>query len=408
MLELDKFRKIDVKKREFCIICGFRSSIPVIKLPCFPLTEIYVDYKVDEKIGCVDQEFHFCKNCGHGQIAQLIDHRILYGSHYRTRTTGSLSATSALDVFLEFIDGIIKDRPIKKVLEIGCNDLYFLKKIKNRADILYGIDPIWENKGTSFCDEKIRLIGDFFESVDLKQLEPVFDIVLSSHTLEHVANPKRLLESLIDKNDAHTLFFFQFPGLEALIQDCRFDQVFHQHLNYFSIPSILYMLDDIGAELIGLKKNPYHWGSLMIAFKKKTKTKKRRKTMKSGERHLSAGLIRQQYQIFKDGMNVTSRRLKALDGQTIYGYGAALMLPVLDYHLEGLRELKYIIDDDLDKKDLFYLNFPVQIKSPAQIKDIKDTVILVTAINSVYAARAIISRLIKVDVRQIITPMNII
>ena len=65
------------------------------------------------------------------------------------------------------------------------------------------------------------------------------------------------------------MLFFQFPGLELLVEKARYDQIHHQHINYFSIKSVCYMLEEAGAEIIDYKFNPFHWGAIMIAFKKK-------------------------------------------------------------------------------------------------------------------------------------------
>ena len=89
MTNLDKFREIHYKQRLHCMVCGTKSSRPVMDLPEFPLTEIYVEKKVSERIGFVDQAFHLCNRCGHGQISNVIEQEVLYGDSYATRTSTS-------------------------------------------------------------------------------------------------------------------------------------------------------------------------------------------------------------------------------------------------------------------------------------------------------------------------------
>ncbi len=391
------------------MICGTKSGEPVLKLPDFPLTEIYIDKKISQKIGFVDQIFHLCGRCGHGQIANAIEQKVLYGDNYFTRTSTSVSAIGAIDSFLEFIDSIIKDGYIENIIEIGCNDLYTLKRLRDRADKLYGIDPILMGKENQNSDEKIEVIGNFIENVNLDELNIKRSVILGSHALEHIENPKKLILSLIDKASSETLFFFQFPGLELLIQNSRFDQVFHQHLNYFSLKSVIYMLEDVGAELIDFRINPYHWGTLMIAFRKRAKNGINPHT-KFGRfiSQITGEQIFEQYKLFRDCMDTANRRVFSLRNETIYGYGAALMLPVLHYYLRGLSELKCIIDDDKNKEGLYYINLPLKIVHSEKISNIKDSAILITAINSKHAVRAIMSKLIDLRVKQIIIPTNLI
>lgn len=407
-MELSGFKDIKFKKRDRCVVCGKRYARPIINLPKFPLTEIYVDRRISNNLGFVDQEFHLCERCGHGQIANIIPPNILYGSCYKTRTSTSSSATLAVDIFLDFINAVLKDRTVESIFEIGCNDLYALEKLRNRAAVLYGVDPILKGMESEHRDDKIKIIGDFFENVDVKALGLKMDIVISSHTLEHVEEPNKIISRLLDVSSNDTIFFFQFPWLEALINDAHFDQIFHQHLNYFSLQSVSYLLNEVDAELLDFKVNPYHWGAIMIAFKKKTSDSNSNYNFKRKVQKISSELVNKQYNIFKENINLTAGRIDSFNDRVIYGYGAALMLPVLEYYLNRISHLKYIIDEDKSKKDLYYLNLPVQIKTLSQIKDIAGSVVLVTAINSLQAYRAIISGLIKLEVEKIIVPVNLV
>lgn len=406
MIDLNKFRNITFKTRTKCVICDADYSKPIIELPNFPLTEIYTDEKITEKIGFLNQAFHFCKKCGQGQIANIISPDILYGNTYVTRTSTSQSATNAVELFLKFIGEIIKDKPLKNIIEIGCNDLYILKRLRDRAERLYGIDPILRGKENQVNDSKIEVMGDFIENVDFQKLNMKLDLVLSSHTLEHIDDPKKMIKLLVDKADAETLFFFQFPGLESLIINSKFDQIFHQHLNYFSLQSVIYLLEEVGAELINFRVNPHHWGALMIAFRK-NKYHLNHQKFKQSIIKITEEQILNQYQLFKDSMDLTNRHLLSLKNETIYGYGAALMLPILNYYIKNLSQLKCIIDDDKTKEGLYYLSPNLKINALDKIKDFSDSIILVTAINSKLTLRAITAKMINLNVKDIILPVNL-
>ena len=49
-MNTDKYRDIPFTKRELCAICKKPLVEPIIKYPSFPLTEIYVDHNISEKI----------------------------------------------------------------------------------------------------------------------------------------------------------------------------------------------------------------------------------------------------------------------------------------------------------------------------------------------------------------------
>ncbi len=101
-LNFSEYRNIKYKKRTKCMICNTGINKPLINLPDFPITEVYSDKKITEKLGYIDQEFYLCYKCGHGQIANVIDPNILYDNSYKTSTSGSSSAKAAVDIFTRF------------------------------------------------------------------------------------------------------------------------------------------------------------------------------------------------------------------------------------------------------------------------------------------------------------------
>lgn len=83
------------------------------------------------------------------------------------------------------------------------------------------------------------------------------------------------------------------------------------------------------------------------------------------------------------------------------------MLPVLDYYLDGeIGRLKCIMDDDISKKGLRYINLEVDIKPMDEVHDLKASTVVLTAIASLYNVRAMLTKLSRQDPRQIIVPLN--
>lgn len=403
--EIKNFVNIPFKRRKSCLICTDEAGESLINWPDFPMTEIYIDRRIKEKAGFVDQSFYFCKRCGHGQILNVVDPQLQYGdpASYHFRASESATGRETADFFIAFLNSVTGRKYFKNIIEIGCNDLYVLKALKSKAKELIGIDPILKGRETDdSLPNNITAIGDFFEKVVFKE---EFDLVICKDTLEHIDNPKQFIKKIIDKSHNETLFFFQFPLLDMLFAECRFDQIFHQHLNYFSFKSINYIFDELGCRLLDYKINMNHWGSILVAFKK---GRNNGEFLKAAPEISGSEIIRR-YELFKNNMLLTSRYLSLLSKETIYGYGAALTLPVLSYHLgNDLSCLKYIVDDDKNKQGLYYINLPLSIQTAESIEDIRNSVILITAISSISNLRRILHKLIKLDPKQIIVPLKII
>ena len=397
-MSTDNLKNIPFKRRNHCMVCSKLLGSPLLNLPNFPLTEIYTSKKPEEKTGFLDQFFHVCGYCGHGQLSNVIPPSILYDDSYFFRTSTSASGSKVNDAFLNFINKTIQDRHFKTIIEIGCGDLYLLNSLKNQADSLIGIDPILE--GNESTDEKVTIINDFVENIDLNELNLDDCLILCSHTLEHVENPQKMIKTLFEHSTGNTIFCFQFPGLDSLIENCRFDQIFHQHLNLFSSHSFNYMLNDLDASIIQTDTNP-HWGSLLFSFQIKS-NKKLPHTINSIPYKAQ---IQHKYSIFQHRMKNLSKFIKSLKEERIIGYGAALMLPVLAYHLGNtdLSELTHIVDDDLNKEGLYYINLPIEIHHSSTLTNLEETTLLITAIDN---TRRILPKALQLNPKRIITVTN--
>ncbi|KKK78811.1 hypothetical protein LCGC14_2839810, partial [marine sediment metagenome] len=95
------------------------------------------------------------------------------------------------------------------------------------------------------------------------------------------------------------LFIIEVPSFDTLINNHRFDQVFHQRVNYFSLSSMKKLIDLSGCEYIDHTFNYNFWGGTMLfAFKKSENRKKHLEDFNAFPRVVSN--IKESYKIFKD------------------------------------------------------------------------------------------------------------
>jgi len=403
-MNLNIFKNIPFEKRTKCAVCQKELGNPLIELPSYPLTEIYIEEKVKDPLALVDQNFQICEECGHGQLTNLISPETLYNDYSFRTSKSTWGATKGNDFFISFIDKITKGKKFKTIIEIGCNDLYLLNILRPRAEKLIGIDPVLRGREKELSDEQITVIGDFFENVDLQQyVHSGETLILTSQVLEHIENPRLMIEKLLAVSTDKTLFAFIFPGFDALLKEGRFDQIFHHHLHYFSSYSFTRLLNELGCRLIDSDVNHHYWGSLAVAFKKEAK--KKINPLKNTDK-MTGEKVAKNFNIFKQKMNFLNKYLTSMKGEELFGYGAGLQLAVFGYHLNNdFSSFNCIIDDDKEKDGLFYLNLPVPIKNSAKIdKDkLKEAIVVVTAINF---SRGILKNLIPLDPKRIILPFN--
>lgn len=392
---------IALVRRERCAVCGGGLEI-AIDLPGLPLTETYCREPVESPLPAIDQRLMFCPDCGHGQLETQISPTVLYGSNYCFRTSASATARKGTQFFLSVLDEVAPGRRFRCVLDLGCNDLFLLSQLKERAGIRIGIDPVWRGRESEREDPAIHLYGSNIEDVPMSMLPEKPDLVVCRHTLEHIADPTAVLNLLMEAAAPDALFVFEVPGFDGLISRYRFDQVFHQHLQYFSLASFMRLLETVGADFLMHRENFHDWGAMAVAFTRSAPGKV------IGRNALQPTLanITRRYELFRQQMAATSALLANLGGTRIYGYGAAQMLPVLGYHMRtDFHQLAAVLDDDPEKDGIGYWNLPVKVMPSSRAKDISEAAVLITAVDNV---QPIMTKLLANRPRHIICPFHII
>ncbi len=385
-----------------CQICDNNKLAKILDLPKFPFTGIFVSKPLKDHFA--DQGLMYCESCGHAQLENFIPYELIYDNTYSHRGSKSSIATSGNDFFYNFLINIIGEKKFRSVVDLGCNDLYLLKKISAVSENLYGIDPIWKDKNGSKVDN-INVIGEFIENVDFsKDVCKSADLIISSHTFEHIHEPREQLQKIVENSSDNALFIIEVPSFDTLINNHRFDQVFHQHVNYFSLSSMKKLIDLSGCEYIDHTFNYNFWGGTMLfAFKKNKNRKSSLESFNALPRTISN--IKESYKIFKDLLENVVRRIQVSPNRKYFGYGAAQMVPALAYHMNSdLNFLECIFDDNASKDELMYPNLKPKIKHLSEKEELKNKDILVLALDSL---RLIIPRLVELCPRKIIIPLDI-
>ena len=64
--------------------------------------------------------------------------------------------------------------------------------------------------------------------------------------------------------DKNSFIVYELPYWKNLVVEGRFDQIYHEHVCYFTAENSKNLLSQIGLEIIHIEKNSYHGGSLRI------------------------------------------------------------------------------------------------------------------------------------------------
>jgi len=157
----------------------------------------------------------------------------------------------------------IKKNEIKKikVLDIGCNDgtlLNFYPKTVEK----FGIDP--SHIAKKIDKKKFKIINDFFppRKKNLKDLKIKFDLITSIAMFYDLDNPNLFVKNIKRylKNDG--VWVLELSYLIDMLKLNSFDTICHEHLEYYSLSSLNYLMKHNGLKIFKVTKNKINGGSI--------------------------------------------------------------------------------------------------------------------------------------------------
>src|SRR3989344_3538337 len=154
-------------------------------------------------------------------------------------------------------------------IDIGCNDGTLLSFVPKEVTRI-GYDP---NDYKEFSEKHANLIvNDYFnakafsaspyggkKTKDVTSI-PLFYDLQDSHTF---------VQDVYDVLDDDGLWVIQMSYLPLMLQQLAFDNICHEHLEYYSLTSLKYLLDTHGLEIVDCQINAANGGSFRIYIRKR-------------------------------------------------------------------------------------------------------------------------------------------
>lgn len=397
-------RRVAFRSKVACSCCGSSQLDEVIALPNLPHIGIFQASPENLLFPEIDQALMMCNACSHLQLKNLVDPEFLYDESFTHRTSASPSAMASSSAFARFITTVGAGRRFCRTVEIGCNDAFLLTQLLAVSDTAVGIDPVLRGHEHEFLadqDEavraRIRCIGDFIENVDIDtELGGKPDLIVSAFVFEHLANPRETLGTLLDIAADDALFVIKVPGTDMLLDNCRFDQLSHQHYQQWTLQTFKDTITRAGGHYLAHHVYNDVWGAIMIAFQKQPGG-----IVEPAFRRTTRDHVLQRKKIFDGYLNLTRQVLLGSLPRKIFGFGAAQNFPVLAYFFEDVSFLECILDDNPARQGRYYPGLAVPILAPVPEMHIEQHSVLITGPDY---GRALVRRASAFNPQQIVLP----
>jgi len=255
-----------------CRSCKKSELKRVISLGYQPLANNLLKTK-NHKDELFPLEMNYCPNCHNCQLSVAIDPKKMFSNYLYLSSTSKTFREHFENAAKKYIKEF-KLKPKKSyIIDVGSNDGIGLKPFKNlKFKNIIGIEPA-KNLAKIANKAKIKTYNGFLNKKILKKLKKNADLILASNVFAHSDELETMAECMLKLIKRNGTIIIEVQYLLNTLKDLTFDNIYHEHYNYWSLTSLTNFFDQFEATIYKAEKINTHGGSLRIYLSKDSKIK---------------------------------------------------------------------------------------------------------------------------------------
>jgi len=354
-----------------CRVCDSTELTPVVDLGDQPWCNHFLQPEEVGKEPYYPLRLVYCKNCHTSQLDYTVKKEIMFGDHtYLSGVTKSLDAHFS-EVAEQVDDRFFKDKKQKSVLDIGSNDGTQLKHFQRLGYEVLGVESsITTAKMAN--DAGVPTLQAFFNEATVKKLGKKFDVFNASGVFFHLEELHSVCEGIrLGLND-DGVFVVQFLYMKSIMENLAFDQIYHEHLLYYTLETIETLLNRHGLEMFDARLAAIHGGSIIgyVGHKGTRPVSSQLLSMRQAEDASGCNAI-EAYRAFHDRIkqmkleNVAYLRAAKASGKRVWGFGAPVKgNTMLNYFGVGPDLIECLTEKNKLRKGLYSpgMHIPIVIE----------------------------------------------
>ena len=112
-----------------------------------------------------------------------------------------------------------------------------------------------------------------FRRKNIKKIKKNADLILASNVFAHSDKLKDMAKCMFSLLNKKGTIIIEVQYLMNTLKDLTFDNIYHEHYNYWSLTSLVYFFNQFEAKIFRSEKVNTHGGSIRIYIKKDKKVK---------------------------------------------------------------------------------------------------------------------------------------
>ena len=243
----------DNTTRLHCPICEGRSGVAIDSPVTVPvmMNRVYASAQEAANAARATLALARCQDCGFVWNSHFQPSLMSYDENYENDQTVSPAFVEHLTARACDVIASVRENVAIDALEVGCGQGRFLRELSSvggdRIRSLEGFDPAWRGNGQE-GPGGARIQRQYFDVHSAQQLTHKPNVVVSRHTIEHVADPVAFLSAIRVAlgPSSRAKVFIETPCIEWILQHGAMQDFCYEHCSLFDAPSLATALERAG------------------------------------------------------------------------------------------------------------------------------------------------------------------
>ena len=362
-----------------CRVCDGTKLEPVIDLGRQPWCNHFLK---KEEIGhepVYPLRVVYCLDCQTTQLDYTVKKEVMFGDHtYLSGITKSLSdhfGRVAVEIDREFFQAAKS----KSVLDIGSNDGTFLKHFQGLGYDVLGIESSRQTARLA-AQSGVPTLNEFFNLESARRIARKFHVINASGVFFHLEELHSVAEGIRQSLREDGVFVVQFLYMKRIMENLAFDQIYHEHLLYYNIRTLEFLLRRHGLEMFDAYLVPIHGGSIVayVGHPGTRPSTKRLVQLRDEEDKTGANEIEtyrafaRRIETFKvENLAYLNRAMQA--GRKVWGFGAPVKgNTLLNYLGVGPNLIKVLVERNELRRGLYAPGSHIPVVIESELESLPD------------------------------------
>ena len=357
-----------------CRLCEGKSLRQVLQLAPTPAGDRYIAKEsFPEKLPVFPLDLNQCEKCGHVQLGGIVDPAYLYKDYIYT-TKSSLGLEEHFSSYADLTTKKLALKPGSLVVEIGSNDGTMLQAFKNLGMKVLGIDPAREI-AIEATKAGIQTLPEFFSAevaAGILSKHGHADLIIANNVMANVANVRSIAEAVRQLLAPDGVFVFETGYLKYLAEDVVFDNIYHEHIDYYAIRPLQRFFHSLDMRLTDVHVSQSKGSSIRCFVRLSDACPEVSPIVEElcGREKLHHYQTPAPYRALSTNLESIKSKLHEIlqpakkQGQTIAGFGASVGVTTVLYHFDLGQYISQLIDDNPNRQGLFSPGLGIPVHSP--------------------------------------------